>query len=76
MVERPEHAPTSRTQMITGETGSDPRQPAIAFVTTEHFVLQGARAATIADVAMYSYSSGRLPPGVEGGLDAQAVYRD
>ena len=48
MVERPEHAPTSRTQMITGETGSDPRQPAIAFVTTEHFVLQGARAATIA----------------------------
>jgi aerobic carbon-monoxide dehydrogenase large subunit len=34
------------------------------------------RAATIADVAMYSYSSGRLPPGVEGGLDAQAVYRD
>jgi hypothetical protein len=49
MVERPEHAPTSRTQMITGETGSDPRQPAIAFVTTEHFVLQGARAATIAE---------------------------
>jgi carbon-monoxide dehydrogenase large subunit len=32
--------------------------------------------ATIADVAMYSLSSGKLPPGVEGGLDAQTVYRD
>jgi hypothetical protein len=49
MAERPEHTPTSRTQIIAGETGSDPRQPAIAFVTTEHFVLQGARAATIAE---------------------------
>jgi aerobic carbon-monoxide dehydrogenase large subunit len=35
-----------------------------------------AKAATIADVAMYSLSSGELPPGVEGGLDAQTVYRD
>lgn len=34
------------------------------------------RVATIADMAMYSLSSGELPPGVEGGLDAQAVYRD
>jgi carbon-monoxide dehydrogenase large subunit len=32
--------------------------------------------ATIADMAMYSFSSGPLPPGVEGGLDAQTVYRD
>ena len=31
---------------------------------------------TIADVAMYSYGSGALPRGVEGGLDAQTVYRD
>ena len=49
MVERTEHTPRSGTQMITGETGSDPRPPAIAFVTTEHFVLQGARAATVAE---------------------------
>jgi len=35
-----------------------------------------AAAATIADLAMYSLSSGELPPGVEGGLDAQTVYRD
>ena len=35
-----------------------------------------AQAATIADLAMYSLSSGELPPGIEGGLDAQTVYRD
>jgi aerobic carbon-monoxide dehydrogenase large subunit len=34
------------------------------------------QAATIADLAMYSLSSGELPPGIEGGLDAQTVYRD
>jgi carbon-monoxide dehydrogenase large subunit len=33
-------------------------------------------AQTIADVALYSHGSGALPPGVEGGLDAQTVYRD
>ena len=31
---------------------------------------------TIADTAMYAHGSGELPPGVEGGLDAQTVYRD
>jgi carbon-monoxide dehydrogenase large subunit len=31
---------------------------------------------TIEDVALYAHGSGELPPGVEGGLDAQAVYRD
>ena len=31
---------------------------------------------TIADVAMYAHGNGPLPPGVEGGLDAQTVYRD
>ena len=31
---------------------------------------------TIADIAMYAHGSGELPPGVEGGLDAQTVYRD
>jgi aerobic carbon-monoxide dehydrogenase large subunit len=34
------------------------------------------QAATIADIAMYSLSSGELPPGIEGGLDAQTVYTD
>ena len=36
----------------------------------------GADAKTIADIALYAHGSGALPPGVEGGLDAQAVYRD
>jgi len=35
-----------------------------------------AAAKTIEDVAMYAHGTGELPPGVEGGLDAQAVYRD
>jgi aerobic carbon-monoxide dehydrogenase large subunit len=34
------------------------------------------RSRTIADIAMYAHGTGALPPGVEGGLDAQAVYRD
>jgi carbon-monoxide dehydrogenase large subunit len=34
-----------------------------------------AGARTIADIALYAHGSGDLPPGVEGGLDAQAVYR-
>ena len=35
-----------------------------------------AGARTIADIALYAHGSGALPPGVEGGLDAQTVYRD
>ena len=31
---------------------------------------------TIADIALYAHGSGALPPGVEGGLDAQTVYQD
>ena len=29
---------------------------------------------TIEDIALYAHGTGALPPGVEGGLDAQAVY--
>jgi carbon-monoxide dehydrogenase large subunit len=36
----------------------------------------GSDAKTIADIALYAHGSGALPPGVEGGLDAQTVYRD
>jgi carbon-monoxide dehydrogenase large subunit len=31
---------------------------------------------TIADIALYAHGTGQLPPGVEGGLDAQAVYKE
>jgi carbon-monoxide dehydrogenase large subunit len=43
-----------------------------AFVTTG----DGEQAPTIAELAMYAHGTGALPPGVEGGLDAQTVYRD
>ena len=39
----------SRTRI--GDADSDPRPPAVTFVTTEHFVLSGARASTIAESA-------------------------
>jgi aerobic carbon-monoxide dehydrogenase large subunit len=31
---------------------------------------------TIEDLALYAHGTGALPPGVEGGLDAQTVYGD
>jgi aerobic carbon-monoxide dehydrogenase large subunit len=38
--------------------------------------LANGQTRTIADVALYAHGTGALPAGVEGGLDAQAVYRD
>jgi aerobic carbon-monoxide dehydrogenase large subunit len=35
-----------------------------------------AKVKTIEDIALYAHGTGALPPGVEGGLDAQAVYTD
>ena len=35
-----------------------------------------AQVKTVADIALYAHGTGALPPGVEGGLDAQTVYRD
>ncbi len=43
-----------------------------AFVTPT----EPAQSRTIADIALYAHGSGALPPGVEGGLDAQTVYSD
>jgi aerobic carbon-monoxide dehydrogenase large subunit len=31
---------------------------------------------TLEAIALYAHGTGELPPGVEGGLDAQAVYSD
>jgi carbon-monoxide dehydrogenase large subunit len=36
----------------------------------------GDQLKTIEDVALYAHGTGALPPGVEGGWDAQTVYRD
>lgn len=35
-----------------------------------------SRVQTIEQIALYAHGTGPLPPGVEGGLDAQTVYRD
>ncbi|MGZ4320261.1 MAG: molybdopterin cofactor-binding domain-containing protein [Gaiellaceae bacterium] len=35
-----------------------------------------AQVKTIEDLALYAHGTGALPPGVEGGLDAQTVYTD
>jgi carbon-monoxide dehydrogenase large subunit len=40
------------------------------------FMSDDGQSMTIADIAFYSYGSGELPLGVEGGLDAQTVYSD
>jgi carbon-monoxide dehydrogenase large subunit len=34
------------------------------------------RVKTVEQIALYAHGTGVLPPGVEGGLDAQTVYRD
>jgi aerobic carbon-monoxide dehydrogenase large subunit len=31
---------------------------------------------TIADIALYAHGTGQLPAGMEGGLDAQTVYKE
>ena len=35
-----------------------------------------AQVKTVEDIALYAHGTGALPPGVEGGLDAQTVYAD
>src|SRR6516162_664667 len=40
---------SSETSARAAAGGEDPRPAAVTFVTTEHFTLQGARAATIAE---------------------------
>src|SRR5438045_3421476 len=55
------------TDQDSGEVASEPRASAVSFITTEHFTLQGARSATIAE------STGRASmflASVSGGLIA------
>jgi carbon-monoxide dehydrogenase large subunit len=51
-------------------------QPAESVEWSDGAFVSAAGAQTIADVALYAHGSGALPPGVEGGLDAQTVYTD
>jgi aerobic carbon-monoxide dehydrogenase large subunit len=57
--------------------GADLQAPAEGLTWKDgRFHTDDGQSTTIADVALYSYGSGELPSGVEGGLDAQTVYRD
>ncbi|MBV9006848.1 MAG: molybdopterin-dependent oxidoreductase [Solirubrobacterales bacterium] len=66
----------AKAQMLAGVDLETPAEELSwdngAFVTRA----DPARSRTIADVALYAHGSGALPPGVDGGLDAQTVYRD
>ena len=66
----------NKAQLLAGAAlGAAPeslRWTAGAFVTAG----DPPESQTIADLALYAHGSGALPPGVEGGLDAQTVYRD
>jgi aerobic carbon-monoxide dehydrogenase large subunit len=64
----------SKARLLAGAAmRADPEQ-----LTWDHgrFLGPDNQSTTIADVAFYSYGSGELPAGVEGGLDAQTVYGD
>jgi carbon-monoxide dehydrogenase large subunit len=50
--------------------------PADALAWDDGAFVGPAGAQTIADLALYAHGSGALPAGVEGGLDAQTVYKD
>jgi carbon-monoxide dehydrogenase large subunit len=54
-------APPETLRWSNGAWVADPNDP--------------TRLKTIEDIALYAHGTGALPPGVEGGLDAQTVYR-
>jgi aerobic carbon-monoxide dehydrogenase large subunit len=64
-----------KAQLLAGVALSAPAESLTwdsgAFVTGENGQTQ-----TITDLALYAHGTGALPPGVEGGLDAQTVYHD
>jgi aerobic carbon-monoxide dehydrogenase large subunit len=84
-------APSSQTpaaiQSATGKIRAKAQLLAAAAMDTEPDSLtwqdgafvsstDAGQAKTIADIALYAHGTGVLPPGVEGGLDAQTVYKD
>lgn len=48
--------------------------PPNSLTWTDGAFVSGSQSQTLEDVALYAHGAGALPPGVEGGLDAQAVY--
>ena len=48
--------------------------PATSLEWSDGAFVGASGAQTIAELALYAHGTGALPPGVEGGLDAQTVY--
>lgn len=63
----------AKAQLIAGAALETPPD---ALRWVDGAFVAGDAVQTIADVALYAHGTGVLPPGVEGGLDAQTVYRD
>jgi carbon-monoxide dehydrogenase large subunit len=80
----PSEATAAAITSATGKIRDKARLLAGAALETEAEALQWDNGAfvgngetrTIADIALYAHGTGALPPGVEGGLDAQTVYKD
>jgi carbon-monoxide dehydrogenase large subunit len=70
----------SATQKIRAKAqllaGAALETPADGIEWDDGAFVSAAGAQTIAELALYAHGTGALPPGVEGGLDAQTVYRD
>jgi carbon-monoxide dehydrogenase large subunit len=56
--------------------GADLQTPPDELTWADGAFVADGQTRTIADVALYAHGSGALPPGVEGGLDAQTVFAD
>jgi carbon-monoxide dehydrogenase large subunit len=56
--------------------GADLQVPPESLTWSNGAFANGGDSRTIAELALYAHGTGALPPGVEGGLDAQTVYRD
>jgi carbon-monoxide dehydrogenase large subunit len=56
--------------------GADLQTPPDELTWADGAFVAGDQTRTIADVALYAHGIGALPPGVEGGLDAQTVFAD
>jgi aerobic carbon-monoxide dehydrogenase large subunit len=81
----PSEGTTAAVQSATGKIKAKAQQLAGAALGAEPrslrwdngaFATSAGEVRTIADLALYAHGTGALPPGVEGGLDAQTVYRD
>jgi carbon-monoxide dehydrogenase large subunit len=64
----------AKAQLLAGAAMD--AEPAALTWDNGAFTTSSGEIRTIADLALYAHGTGALPPGVEGGLDAQAVYRD